>query len=363
MAKDKDFYTILGIPKNSSQEDIKKAYRKLAHQYHPDKQGGDEAKFKEINEAYQVLSDPKKRSQYDQFGSVPPGGFGGQGFGGFDFSQGFGGFNQGQNFDFENIFDIFGDVFGGRRGASERAESGAGSDLQVNLTISLHDAAHGITENIDINKDVICNKCDGSGAESGKGMVDCSNCKGRGEIRESVSSIFGNISRVSTCGVCRGKGKVPKENCHECKGEGKKRERKTIEIKIPAGINDGEALGIRGEGQAGFRGSRPGNLYVQVRVEPDKRFKRVGNDIIFELNIKVTDALLGANVKVPTLDGEEKLEIPSGAQSGDELRLRGQGIRGGHKGDQIIKIKVEIPKKLSSKAKKLIEELSKEIQS
>ncbi|MBI4160497.1 MAG: DnaJ domain-containing protein, partial [Candidatus Yanofskybacteria bacterium] len=240
-----DFYTTLGVPKSASQEDIKKAYRKLAHQYHPDKQGGDEKKFKEINEAYQVLSDPNKRSQYDQFGSAfGSQGFGGRGFDGFDFSQGFGGFRQGQNFNFEDIFDIFGDVFGGRNGAGrrERDEATAGNDMKVILTISLLEAARGVRKTIEVNKEVVCGECDGSGAEKGTGFISCSVCDGKGEVKEVSASFFGNVTRVYVCKVCRGSGKIPKTNCHICRGEGKKREKKTLELNIPAGINSGEAF-------------------------------------------------------------------------------------------------------------------------
>ncbi|MBI2062993.1 MAG: DnaJ domain-containing protein [Candidatus Yanofskybacteria bacterium] len=361
------------MPKSASQEDIKKAYRKLAHQYHPDKQGGDEKKFKEINEAYQVLSDPNKRSRYDQFGSA----FGSQGFSrqgpfdGFDFSQGFGGFRQGpfgeaqggQNFNFEDIFDIFGDAFGGRSRAARREpeESGIGMDLRISLAISLYEAARGAKKTIQIKQDVSCRECGGSGAEKGTDLVNCSVCGGRGEVREATASFFGNITRVYICNICRGSGKVPKTNCHACKGEGKKREDKTIELKIPAGINNGEAFIVKGEGQAGFRGKKSGNLYVQVSVETDKSFRRVGNDIVYEMPIKITDAVLGAHLSVPTLDGEKEIEIPSGVQNGELLRLKGLGVHGSHKGDQIVKIKIETPRKLSGKARKLVEELAREI--
>src|SRR3989344_5629804 len=260
-----DFYTTLGVPKSASQDEIKKAYRKLAHQHHPDKQGGDENKFKEINEAYQVLSDPQKRSQYDQFGSVPPGGFGSKGFGGFggrgfdgfDFSQGFGGCRQGgQEFDFEDIFDIFGNVFGGQfSGARGRARNAqdetGGNDIRIGLTLSLHDVARGAAKQIELLKDVVCQECGGTGAENGRGLVDCSVCCGKGEIRETTASFFGNITRIATCGVCRGKGKLPKENCRSCRGEGKKRSKKIIDLDIPAGLKDGEVLVVKGEGQAG----------------------------------------------------------------------------------------------------------------
>ena len=331
----------------------------MAHQYHPDKQGGNEAKFKEINEAYQVLSDTKKRAQYDQFGSVPPGGGfgGGQGFGGFDFSQyGFGG----QEFNVEDLFDLFGGAFGGQR-RDEPKETGRGQDIQVSLKVSLHDVARGAKKTVELSKYVSCSECNGSGAQKGSGMVDCVTCGGKGQTKETTRSFFGNIVRVVTCKTCHGTGKVPKVNCSNCKGEGRIHAKKTIELNIPAGINDSEAFVMRGEGQAGLRGAKAGDLYVVVSVESDKRFKRVGNNLVYDLPIKVTDAILGAKVSVPTLDGEKELEIPSGIQSGDELKLKGLGIHGSNKGDQIIKIKVEIPKKLSGKGKKLAEELASEL--
>lgn len=379
-----DYYTTLGVPKGASQDEIKKAYRKLAHQHHPDKQGGDEKKFKEINEAYQILSDPQKRSQYDQFGSVPPGGFGSQGFGGFggrgfdgfDFSHGFGGFRQsgpfsgaqgGQEFDAEDIFDLFGDVFGGQFGRARSArgqrsqERTGGEDIRINLILSLRDVARGTAKHIELSKDVVCQECGGGGAEKGSGLIDCTVCGGKGEVRETTASFFGNITRVSTCNICRGKGKVPKNNCHVCKGEGKKHSKKVVELDIPAGLKEGEALIVKGEGQAGFRGTKAGDLYIQIKVDPDKRFRRIGNDLVYEMPVKLTDALLGVRIRVPTIDGEKEIEIPAGVQNNEELKLGGLGVWGRPKGDQIVKIKIEIPKKLNSKAKKLAEELSQEI--
>lgn len=368
-----DFYTTLGVPKSASQDEIKRAYRKLAHQHHPDKQGGDEGKFKEINEAYQVLSDPNKRAQYDQFGSTFPGGgqgfggFGRGGFDGFDFSQGFGGFERGQEFDAEDIFDLFGDVFGGgfgkARGArSQRAqERMGGDDIRINLTLSLREVARGATKKIELSKDVICQECGGSGVERGSGPIDCTVCGGKGEVRETTASFFGNITRIATCNVCRGNGKVPKNNCHFCKGEGKRHSKKIVELDIPVGLKDGEVLVVKGEGQAEFRGTRAGDLYIQIKVESDKRFKRVGNDLFYEMPVKLTDALLGARVRVPTIDGEKEIEIPSGIQNGEELKLGGLGVWGRPKGDQVIKIKIEIPKKLNSRARIIAEELRREI--
>src|SRR3989344_3475859 len=234
-----DFYTTLGVPKSASQEDIKRAYRKLAHQHHPDKQNGDEKKFKEINEAYQVLSDPQKRSQYDQFsaggGSAFSGGFGRPGgFDGFDFSQGFGGpfdnTQDRQEFNAEDLFDLFGNAFGGfgRSSRAGRAQDRVGGeDIRISLILNLREVARGVNKKVELSKDVVCAECDGSGAEKGAGLIDCTVCTGKGEVRETTASFFGNITRVSTCNVCRGKGKVPKNNCRACKGEGKKHSKKT----------------------------------------------------------------------------------------------------------------------------------------
>ncbi|MEX1063843.1 MAG: molecular chaperone DnaJ [Candidatus Paceibacterota bacterium] len=354
----KDYYSILNINKGASPDEIKKAYRKLAHQHHPDKKGGDEQKFKEINEAYQILSDPKKRSQYDQFGST----FGSQGpgggFDGFDFSRGFGS----GEVNLEDLFDLFGGAFGGQRGARRgREESGRGADIRSNLNIDFHDSARSAVKKIELARDIVCAECEGSGAKKGSDLVDCSVCQGTGEIKETMVSFFGNLSRVYTCTTCLGRGKVPKENCAVCKGEGRKKEKRVLEIKIPGGIRDGETIVVREQGQAGFRGGSAGDLYLHISVQPDKRFQRVGEDLVYELPIKITDALLGAKTIVPTLDGEKEVQIPSGIHDGEEVRLKGLGIHGNHKGDQVLKVKIQIPKKLSSKAKRLVEELSEEL--
>ncbi len=355
-----DHYLILGINKGASPGEIKKAYRKLAHQYHPDKKGGDEQKFKEINEAYQILSDPKKRSQYDQFGSTFGSQNSGGGFDGFDFSQGFSGF--GREFNMEDLFDLFGGAFGGQKGARRaREESGRGVDIRVNLIIDLHDAARGSVKQIELTRDVACSDCSGSGAEKDSGLTDCSVCKGTGEIKETMGSFFGNLTRVYACASCLGRGKVPKENCSVCRGEGRKKEKKILEIKIPGGIQNGETIVVREQGQAGFRGSGSGDLYLHITVRPDERFQRVGDDLMYALPVRLTDALLGAKTTVPTLDGDKEIQIPSGIQDGEEIRLKGLGIHGARKGDQVLKVKIQIPKKLNGKAKRLVEELAGEL--
>lgn len=356
-----DYYKILGVGKNANSDEIKRAYRKLAHQYHPDKKGGDEAKFKELNEAYQVLSDPNKRSQYDRFGSTfRSQGFqgGGKGFDGFDFSQ-FGGFGREGDFDIDDIFEMFSGTFGRRGPRRAQEQANRGQDIQVSLTIDFYEMARGGKKTIELNKNVACDICHGSGAKDGS-LINCTVCQGTGEIKETMGSLFGNFTRIYTCNACHGSGKVPAQNCPDCLGEGRKRAKKTIDITIPAGVRDDEILVARGQGQAGFRNGPIGDLYIRVKVNPDKRFQRVSNDLYYNLLVKLTDAILGVKKRVPTLDGEKEIEISAGVQDGEELRLRGYGIHGRHKGDQVIKIRIEIPRKVSGKAKKLVEELAKE---
>lgn len=354
-----DYYKILGIDKNATADEIKKAYRRLAHQYHPDKNGGDEVKFKEINEAYQILSDPSKRTQYDRFG-FSTGSKQSRGFDGFDFSQ-FGGFGGHEtDFDVDDIFDMFASTFG-RRGPrrAERAVN-RGQDIQVDVTIDFYDMARGGKKTVELAKEVNCEACRGSGAADGS-LANCSVCQGTGEIKETMGSLFGNFTRIYACKICRGSGKIPAKNCSACLGEGRRRGRKTLDITIPSGIRDGEILVAKGQGQAGFRNGPPGDLFIRIKINPDRRFRRVSNDLYFDLSIKVTDAVLGARMRVPTLDGEKEIEIPAGVQDGEELRLKGYGIHSHHKGDQVVKIKITIPKKLNSKARRLAEELAEEI--
>ncbi len=358
-----DYYTILGVPKNASADEIKKAYRKLAHQHHPDKKTGDEKKFKEINEAYQVLSDTTKRQQYDQFGSAyNQAGQGGNPFGGFDFSQGGfqgGPFDGSQGQDFGDIFDMFGDVFG--RGRQRTEDLTRGADLQIRLEIDFKDSVRGAEKSIELSKESTCQDCDGFGAEKGSKLRDCSICNGTGQVRQRVSSLLGNMMRVSTCTTCHGTGKIPEKKCKNCGGDGRVKMKKALKVQIPAGINHGETLVVRGQGQAGLQGGQTGDLYIQTLVKADKRFTRVGEDIIYNLTINATDAMLGAKKTVPSIDGDKEIEIPSGTQVGDKVRLKGLGVHGRHKGDEVINLQIQLPRHLNGKARRLVEELQNEL--
>jgi len=356
----KDYYEILGVNKGASKDEIKKAFYKLAHKYHPDKKGGNEAKFKEVNEAYQVLSDDEKRSKYDQFGSqyanMGGAGYGsGQGFEGFDFS-GFG--NGGAEFDFGNLNDIFSDFFGGGMG---RRESRRGRDISTEIQISFSDAIFGITRKVLITKTSNCITCSGSGAKPGTKMETCKHCNGQGQIRESKRTIFGNIASTKTCETCLGTGEVPHELCETCKGKGVLRREEEISIIIPPGIRDGEMVRMTGYGEATPKGTA-GDLYIKINVTPHPVFKREGNDLVMNLNLKLSDALLGTKHPIQTLDGNIEVTIPEGVSVNEVLRVRGKGVpvAKNKRGDLLIKLNIKLPNKLSRKSKELIEELKKE---
>jgi molecular chaperone DnaJ len=358
-----NYYDILGVSKSASADEIKKAYRKLAHQYHPDKGVGNEDKFKQVNEAYQVLSNTEKRSQYDQYGQTfeqaqrNGGGFGGQGnpFGGFDFGGGFG--QGGVEFD---LGDIFGDIFGGR---SERAaRRSRGVDLEMPLTIEFDEAVFGVEKTVTIEKKDKCPTCHGSGAEPGTKVSTCPVCHGQGQIRTQRRTIFGNIASNATCERCEGDGKVPEKPCHTCKGSGITRQEKTLQIKIPAGIDNGQRIRINGEGEVGYRDSVPGHLYIVIKVKPSKEFVRDGINLHKDLPISFTQAALGTKVPLKTLDGDIELKIPAGTQSGKVLRVAGKGvpvINSGKRGDLLITIRVIVPQKLNKKETELLKELAK----
>lgn len=349
----KNYYETLGVEKNASKDDIKKAFRKLAHQYHPDKNGGDDAKFKEVNEAYQVLSDEQKRAQYDQFGSAGPGagGFGGFDPNGFDFS----GFGQEGGFGFD-MGDIFGDIFGGGRNRVKR-----GSDLQTSITISFKESVFGVDKEIRITKPSTCTTCKGDGATPGTGFDTCRECEGKGTVRSVQRTILGSIATTQTCTKCHGAGKIPKEPCKSCKGNGVVNETRTITVGVPAGINNGETLRLSGMGEA-VAGGQPGDLYVRITVTPHKSIFRYNNDLVSTLSIKLTDALLGATHEVETLEGTTSISIPAGTKIGDTITIKGQGVpkSSSKRGDFVIKLNIDLPNKLSKKAKEIIEELKKE---
>jgi len=359
-----DYYKILGISKGASDDEIKKAYRKLAHKYHPDKSGGDEKKFKEINEAYQVLSDKSKRAQYDQFGQTFEGGAGpGGGAGGFDFSgfQGFGGQNNGGfEFDFGEgggFGDIFSDIFGGGRNGGRKK---AGRDIQVDVEISFEEMVRGAKREFDLYKKVECDLCQGTGGAPGAKEETCPTCKGSGKIQKTVSSFLGSFSQVSTCQNCQGSGKIFSKKCNKCGGDGRVKENRKISVDIPAGISSGQTISVQGQGEAGEQGARSGDLYVNVFVRPHNEFKREGNNIISVKHISFSQATLGDKISVETIDGSVTMKVPAGTQSGELFRIRDKGVpalRGSSRGDHLVKIIVDIPKKLSREQKNLIEDL------
>ncbi len=364
----KDYYETLGVPKTASKDEIKKAFYKLAQKYHPDKKGGNEAKFKQANEAYQILSDDAKRSKYDQYGSgfenmggASAGGYGDPrqgGFGGFDFSQGFGGFQNGSaEFDLNDIFsDFFG---GGMRGG--RTEARRGRDISTEIQISFADSVFGVNRKVLITKTSTCQTCGGSGAKVGTKMETCKHCNGQGKIRESKRTIFGNIASTKICEVCLGTGEVPKEICDKCKGKGVLRREEEVSIVIPAGIRDGEMIRMTGYGEAVSKGTT-GDLYIKINVAAHPVFKREGNDLVMNLNLKLSDALLGTKYPIQTLDGEIEVTIPEGVSINEILRVRGKGVPFGKnkRGDLLIKLNIKLPTKLSRQARATIEELKKE---
>ncbi|MBU1727975.1 molecular chaperone DnaJ [Patescibacteria group bacterium] len=357
----KDYYEILGVNKSASKDEIKKAFYKMAHKYHPDKKGGDEKKFKEVNEAYQILSDDARRSKYDQFGPgfENMGGAGGYqqgGFGGFDFS----GFqNGGTEFDFGNLNDIFSDFFTG--GGGGRAKVRRGRDISTEIQISFSEAVFGVNRKILITKTSNCTTCNGSGAKAGTKMNTCKYCNGQGKIREIKRSFLGSIQSTRICEECLGSGQVPTEKCDKCKGAGVLRREEEISINIPAGIRDGEMIRMSGMGEAISKGTS-GDLYIKINVTPHPTFKREGHDLVMNLNLKLSDALLGAEYPIETLDGEIKVKIPEGVKINEILRVKGKGVPVSKtkRGDLLIKLNIKLPNKLSRKAQDLVEQLKKE---
>lgn len=350
----KDYYQILGVEKKATKEDIKKAFRTLAHKYHPDKKGGDEAKFKEVSEAYTVLSDDKKRAEYDSYGRVFSGG-GGAGADGFDFS-GFGGQN-GVEFDIDlnDIFGGFNDIFGGA-GRSHR-----GRDISIDIELSFKESIFGVTRKVLITKDSTCERCTGSGAEPNTKTKTCATCNGKGQVVESRRSPFGVFSVSTTCQTCKGRRVVPEKPCTTCRGMGVERKEEEITVQVPAGIDNGQVIRMGGLGEAVSAGG-PGDLYVKVYVRPDRKFRKEGYNIVTDLPIKITDALIGSEYKLDTLDGETTINVPPLRSTDEILRVKGKGVPmdRSKRGDLLIRVKVEFPQKLSTEAKDLLEKLKKE---
>lgn len=360
----KDYYDILGVDKKASKDEIKKAFHKLAHKYHPDKGGGDEAKFKEANEAYHVLSDEKKRAEYDTYGHTfngagggGPQWNGGQGFGGFDFS----GFQQG-GFDGVDLGDIFGDFFGGGTGGGRRVERGR--DISIDIELSFEESVFGAERKVLLRKTAACETCGGSGAKPGAKMKQCGACNGKGKVTEVRRTILGQVQTSRACDKCHGAGEVPEEECKTCRGAGIMKREEEVAFTVPPGVEDGEMLRMSGRGEAVRKGGIPGDLYIKIYVRPHKIYRREGANLVAMLDVKLSDALLGATYTLPGLDGKPiEVKVPEGVKFGDILRMKDRGIpnaRGGKKGDLLIKVNIQTPTRLSSKQKKLVEELKKE---
>lgn len=353
----RDYYEILGVEKSASDADIKKAYRKLAKQYHPDVNQEDksaEAKFKEVNEAYEILSDPQKRGQYDRFGhaGVDPNAFaGGAG-------QGFG------DFDFGGIGDIFESFFGGSGfGRSTKTRNGPqkGADLRYSAEITFEEAAFGVEKEVGVQRLETCATCGGSGAKPGTSPTTCQHCGGSGQVQYKQSTPFGQFVNIKTCDVCHGEGKIIVNPCGTCGGKGKVRKSVKIKLNIPAGIDDGQTISLRGEGEPGSKGGPAGDLFVTVKIRQHAIFKRQGNDIICEIPITFVQAALGSELEVPTLDGKVRYTIPEGTQTGSVFRLKNKGIpflRGSGRGDLYIKVDIDVPKKLNERQKAILKEFA-----
>lgn len=350
----RDYYEVLGVSKTATQDELKKAYRKLARKYHPDlnKDNPEAAeKFKECNEAYSVLSDDQKRAQYDQFGhaAFEDGGMGGGG--GFGGAGGFGGFG---GSGMEDIFDMFFGGQGGRGGSRAKAGPQRGADLRFDLEISFEEAAFGLEKEINLYRDEVCDHCHGEGAEPGSKVETCPECNGSGYVRFTQNTMFGQMVNERPCSRCKGEGKIISEPCRECHGKGTVKRNKKLKVKIPAGVDNGSRLRVSGEGEAGAKGGPSGDLYVYLYVKPHKFFERDGTTVLCEVPINIVQATLGADIKVPTLDGQVTMKIPEGTQPGKVLRIKGKGIpslRNGSRGDQLVRIKVVVPTKLSDKQK------------
>jgi molecular chaperone DnaJ len=352
MAVKRDYYEVLGVSRDASSEEIKKAFRKLAFQYHPDRNRDDgaEDRFKEVNEAYEILSDADKRAAYDQFGHSGAGNMFGRGFEGFDF----GGFG-----------DIFEAFFGGT-GTRSRQTSRRGDDLRYSMSISFEEAALGCEKEIEISRVEVCDTCHGTRSKPGSQPVRCTNCDGSGQVRRVQRSLFGQFINTTVCNQCHGEGRIITEPCPDCKGSGVQKHKRRITVNIPAGVDDGNGIRLTGQGDAGSRGGSPGNLYVVLSVGKHEFFERDNDDVLYDLKLNFAQAALGAEVEVPTLYGDTKLKIPSGSQAGRIVRLKDKGIphlHGRGQGDQLVKLVVVTPESLNKEQRRLFEELARSLES
>lgn len=358
MAK-RDYYEVLGVSRDATEDELKSAFRKLARKYHPDVNNAPDAEesFKEINEAYGVLSDTDKRAAYDRFGH--------QGVRGPNGGPGF------ETVDFTDFADIFGDMFGfggfgGRSRAASRTAPRRGADLQYQVVISFEEAIFGADKEIEVTKDEVCGTCGGDGAKPGTAPTTCPECQGRGEVRQTRQTLLGSMVQVTTCPVCGGRGKVVEAHCPTCSGRGRVRETRRKKVTIPAGVDDGTRIRLAGEGQPGENNGPPGDLYLLVRVRPHKYFRRRDDDILLDLNVNIAQATLGAEVKVPTVDGDVMLKIPPGTQPGKIIRMRGKGVphlRSSSRGDQLVIVNITIPTKLDDDERELFEKLAEKMDS
>jgi molecular chaperone DnaJ len=365
-----DYYEILGVTKSASQDEIKKAFHKLAHKYHPDK-GGDEKKFKEINEAYQVLSDAQKRAQYDQYGRVFDGadGFSGQGGPASGWNWAWGNRPQGEDaeFDFGDVGDIFEEFFGGGFSGGRRAakkDIRKGKDIQVDIELTLEKTLKEFVEKINLAKQITCHRCSGSGAEPGTKVKECFSCRGTGQVQQVKKTIFGSYTTLATCPECKGEGTIPEKPCNVCRGEGRTKGQETIEINIPAGIDTNQVIKVEGKGEAGKKGAKAGNLFVRIFVKKHSMFERRGDDLFSQVEVNFSQAALGDKTEIKSLEGTNLLvEVPAGTESGKVLRISGKGIphfNGYGRGNLYIELKVKTPKKLSRKQKELFDKLREE---
>jgi len=351
----KDYYKILGVEKNAAPEEVKKAFKKSAMQHHPDRPGGNEAKFKEINEAYQVLGDAEKRKKFDQYGSdfEQQGGFsaqGGSAFGGGGFDFNFGGADFG---------DLFGDMFGSARGGQGRRQS-RGRDIQVDVELDFKESVFGVEKELSLRKQSACEVCSGSGAEPGSKLETCATCVGQGQVMQNQRTFLGNIQTQAICPACQGRGKNPSKKCKHCGGQGIVQKTAAVKVKIPAGIDNGQSIRLTGHGEAAPHGGKSGDLYVQVHVRVSKIFKRDGFDVYVENDISYTKAVLGGTITTETIDGPVEVRIPEATESGQLIRLSGKGIpevSGRGRGDHYVRVKIKVLKKVNKQIRKLLEEL------